>query len=552
MRTITLELLRHGPPNNQLLSPLTPYLALCENHAAVTINVPFEHNQFLHRLSALSYKHGMEPRNFYINDTAKALGDILSSVPGLTAELSRNDNDGGQMTHLRLVVSSSELALLPFELALSPNGFPGTGQHLLLQSQAPLCITREVRRVPDKFAIEARIPKILLVAASPPGFEPVPLQSHLLALRAAVDPWVSQHGAGCKLTDHIVVLPQASDLEIEAACAQHDFTHIHILAHGVEYEDGYDVRFGLALHDSRNPDADAAIISGARLATALRPTQEANIDDLARPAVVTIASCNSGSQGSVAGAGASVAHALHDSGIPIVVASQFPLTFEGSVRMVEVLYEGLLWGEDPRSLLCDLRRKLHSQFPNNHDWASLTAYAALPPTLVTDLNVLKYNQAKRSVEVAMSFADQYINYLYDRADGQPEVPDALPDRPDIEEAQRRIEFAKTKMGSLLNESGKFVAEIYGFLASTEKRQAEIIQENSYESVESLKRSRDYYWKAYVADRSNGWGIVQYLSLVTILSCQTANGDAVVERDDDMVNKFVGVGILDFAARCSFI
>ena len=30
MRTIRLELLRHGPPHNQLLSPLTDYLALCD------------------------------------------------------------------------------------------------------------------------------------------------------------------------------------------------------------------------------------------------------------------------------------------------------------------------------------------------------------------------------------------------------------------------------------------------------------------------------------------------------------------------------------------
>ena len=40
MRTITLELLRHGPTHNQLLSPLTQYLALCQNHSAVTVRVP--------------------------------------------------------------------------------------------------------------------------------------------------------------------------------------------------------------------------------------------------------------------------------------------------------------------------------------------------------------------------------------------------------------------------------------------------------------------------------------------------------------------------------
>src|SRR5437660_6333534 len=135
MRTITLELLRHGPAHNQLLSPLTPYLALCENHGAVTLHVPFEHNQFLHRLDALGYKHSEQSRLFQLNDTAAVMGAILGMVPGLTAEANKRDAGDEQLTHLRLIISSSELALLPFELALSPPGFPGAGQQLLLQSQ---------------------------------------------------------------------------------------------------------------------------------------------------------------------------------------------------------------------------------------------------------------------------------------------------------------------------------------------------------------------------------------------------------------------------------
>ena len=35
---------------------------------------------------------------------------------------------------------------------------------------------------------------------------------------------------------------------------------------------------------------------------------------------------------------ASVAHDLHDQGIPLVVASQFPLSIEGSVPFVERFY----------------------------------------------------------------------------------------------------------------------------------------------------------------------------------------------------------------------
>src|SRR3954463_15921563 len=104
MRTITLELLRHGPAHNQLLSPLTPYLALCENHAPVTLNVPFEHNQFLHRLSALNYEFGDTPRadqqrQFQLGDTGRELGKLLASIPGLMAELNRHRDRPHEVIH---------------------------------------------------------------------------------------------------------------------------------------------------------------------------------------------------------------------------------------------------------------------------------------------------------------------------------------------------------------------------------------------------------------------------------------------------------------------
>src|ERR1044072_9754380 len=133
----------------------------------------------------------------------------------------------------------------------------------------------------------------------------------------------------------------------------------------------------MAFHNARDPEK-TDYISGPRLATALRATHRLDSQGLSMPAVVTLASCDSGKQGSVAGAGASIAHALHESGIPMVVAGQFPLSFDGSVRLVECLYERLLWGDDPRPILYDLRRRLYAQFQWNHDWASVTAYVSLP------------------------------------------------------------------------------------------------------------------------------------------------------------------------------
>jgi CHAT domain len=138
-----------------------------------------------------------------------------------------------------------------------------------------------------------------------------------------------------------VFLLGASIEVIEQAYASEKFTHIHILAHGVEVRENYDTRFVLALHKTRNPEK-TDYISGARLATALRASQRPNSRGLARPAAVTLASCNRSNVGSVAHTGASIAYALHEAGIAMVVAGQFPLSFEDLVRLVAILYEGLL------------------------------------------------------------------------------------------------------------------------------------------------------------------------------------------------------------------
>lgn len=551
MRTITLELLRHGVAHNQLLSPLTPYLALCENHAAVTLNLPFEHNQFLHRLRALGYKLGEESRLFQLQDTARTLGNILASIPGLTAESNKCNSvpsQDNQLTHLRLIISASELALLPFELALTPAGMPGAGQNLLLQPQTPICLTREVRRVPGEVLQWPAKPRILFVAAQPPTVGPIPVDAHLLALRRAIAPWVQYLNVKEKdqkqrlerISEHLDFLPAASIEAIEAKCATGEYTHVHILAHGVEERVNYDSRFFLALHSANNPD-EHDNVSGARLATALRAAQRCKGRELARPAVVTLASCNSGDVGSVAGAGASIAHALHDAGIPLVIASQFPLSFAGSVVMVDVLYEGLLCGEDPRLLLHDLRRRLHAQFPQTHDWSSLTAYASLPADIDGQLDKIKVKQAKRCIDAAISYLDAVIPKAYDEKAGWSEVSPGINPfqkcKPEekIEYQQiladevPKIEEAKRRLKRLLDRIPKESSEILGILASTEKRQAEVVycaawlkderpdaKEHIAPAIELLLRARDLYWKAFLKNTDNSWGLVQYLSLAVVL------------------------------------
>ena len=556
MRTIILELVRHGPAHNQLLSPLTQYLALCENHPAVTLQLPLEHNQMLYRLSALAYRMGKEPREFQLRDTAQLVGELLARIPGLTADMNRRDDrsgdgsgqnvNGDRATHLRLVLSASELALLPFELAVAPIGFPGAGQPLLLQSVHPVAITRETRRVAEEQVVWPERTRVLFVVASPPELPAPPAAAHLLALRRTLEPWIgtrSRTAEGVtsetesnRLAQHLTVLTEASLEAIEAACSEGNYTHVHILAHGGEYTEGYDTRFGLLLHDSAHPMGRPDRVSGERLATALRTSRKGASGQLARPAVVTLASCYSGSVGSVTGVGASIAHALHADGIPMVIASQFPLSFGGSVRMVEMLYEGLLSGEDPRRLLIDLRRSLHTQFPDTHDWASVTAYSSLPPNFDRQLAVVQIQRARRSIDVALDLADEVVARV-ERGDrrsrqvtaNQAGSTAAVAGATEIASAMKRVRESRARLAQLVDKLPSQRARIVALLASADKREAAL----EYETLKRLsstvpraeldrrvwpllERARKLYDEAFGLDAAANWAVVQYISLSVVM------------------------------------
>src|SRR5581483_4981703 len=104
MRTVTLEILRHGPPHNQLLSPLTQYLALCGNMPASTLELPFEHAEFLLRFRNLQYKESEDARILELQQTARTMSNVLSKVPGLIRELKEYEGGNAEVIHLRLIL----------------------------------------------------------------------------------------------------------------------------------------------------------------------------------------------------------------------------------------------------------------------------------------------------------------------------------------------------------------------------------------------------------------------------------------------------------------
>jgi hypothetical protein len=275
--------------------------------------------------------------------------------------------------------------------------------------------------------------------------------------------------------------------------------------------------------------------STARLAAALRPHADRENNSLTCPTVVTIASCEGGQVGTVVGAGASVAHALHEAGIPLVVGSQFPLSFAASVVMVQVLYNGLLNGSDPRRVLNDLRRQLKSRVPLTHDWASIVAYASLPENLTDELSSFRIQQAKGSIEAALDHADtltrEGLNRSYQgtgSGTGDASVPPLNATFEALEEPQRRLKRAQQRLEELLlHHSYPEEASIYGLLASTQKRLAEVLWRMAVKNTDrlmyyrpqaltALRASRDFYGKAFQADGAQSWALVQQLALIAVL------------------------------------
>jgi hypothetical protein len=258
-------------------------------------------------------------------------------------------------------------------------------------------ITREVRFDGSRVQPWPRAHVRVLFAWASSEHDTVPVDDHLAALSQALRPWTPPRtgevppGEPIEDFDTIIqVLPEATLDQILEATTEVAFTHIHILAHGVAEGSELTGAFALVL---RSPDGGFDHVSGARLAAALRPTATAHRGHC--PSVVTLASCDAGGTRGPIVPGASIAQALHASGIPLVVGSQFPLTKTGSVLLTHKLYTSLLAGEHPVLATHRAREALYARMHTNHDWASMVVYARLPNDLDEQLPSIR---AARSFE----------------------------------------------------------------------------------------------------------------------------------------------------------
>jgi hypothetical protein len=525
MRTIDLEIVRPGEAHNQLLSPLVNYTALCGRHVSATVTVPREHRAVLEMLRPLQEPESADPRERArgMDELGDLLKQVLSPVRGLTRELS---NGSDEWVELRLLLTPMELSLLPFEMLYSVAA-RGELADSLQRGQRNIVLTRGIRGSGRMLLEWPVVPRILLIAASPGGIARPPLEAHHLALRKALDPWIlppREKETVANASALFTVLTNATLDDIRRTCAATRFDWVHMLVHGGQSPTDKK-SFGIVLDGADHPE----VVDGAQLAAALTPVRDGKPG--VPPSMVVLCTCHSGRSDNVVYPGASVAQEIHASGVPVVIASQFPLTFRGSVIVADEMYRHLMDHGDPRIAVAACRNRLRQlASPSRHpDEASLVAYCEVGPEFTTMQRNLGTQRAYRMMETArewgikekaewrLSEAGKRIDSVERALQQDLAAATALTEKG---AASERIPH-KARVAALRSEIG----ELRGLQGSVYKRLAEIeFKDSPKRAEELLVQSCRAYSRASDINPNDHWAATQRLALELITSASANRTD----------------------------
>lgn len=532
MKSTLVEFARFKKLDTGILRAEDEYLRTVADLPLRSCQMSIDQRPFNRLMSKLRYGAASEgDRRDALDRIARLTTGFLGLEPepgdqgqSLLALLEANAAD---LQQLDLVANAAELSSLPFEAALARDGTP------LFLSGGGVVLTRRVRgRFSDRRPRWPKRPRVLFVWSAAGG--EVPHDEHREALRCALRPWLppsDQESVFVELKN--ARLRDLQAVITDAVEAGKGFTHLHLLAHGHPVHGDHDDRFGVAFN---HPVEGMDVVTPEQLSEALKGIRSSAV-------VVTLAACDAGNQMDTITTEKSIAHELHVSGLPVVVASQLPLTVAGSILLARRFYQDLLAGLDVRAALHGARVELYEQREQaGHDWVSLVGYVELREGYADFLEDIRLQSQLVSLENLRDRAGLLAAETTSAGELM-EVRTALKGR--IENLQRLL--SETKDGAALDENR-------GLLGSAEKRLAELCflyfkdENGQRESREALKRARSWYHAAFVANPSHHWSGVQYLVLDAALTGKMNVDDwkaayRAAEVDRRRVNEFWAQGSL---------
>jgi hypothetical protein len=511
-----VEFHRFGGERTQLLSPDNAYIRTAGYDApASAVRSCVDQERSLDLLYMLRYQSGVTQDQ--VQNAQTELGRYATAfVPSLPSS-------GERLMQIDLVTNAAELWAFPFEACYAAN------TSWLASADRGVVLTRRIR---GGFSDEALPwpdqPRVLFAHAPADRDLQVSLiEEHEKALRAALEPWSRGGAAGENL---LRVKEVASLNALAKARIEFKPSYIHLLAHGAltprvgagRPKRNWGLRLGFFGEDGVPPEDIAKVLA----------------PDAGVPLVVTLAACDSANQTELMYTNYSVAQELHRLGVPVVIASQLPLTMAGSVVMAREFYRYLLEGDDVRRALHAARVAVRGDANAGHDWLSLVGYVRLPPE----------GYARHLAEFGLRAELGMLDAQQKRADrlsmkgGEPAEFDEVETQ-----LRKRIAALIARRKNLDGSGPRLIDESHGLLASANKRLAELLFTRAQKlrdrrdldlgaSREALAQSLACYRAAYCENIQNHWLGIQLLALQAALCRQFENSSdwQIVRRAAELV------------------
>jgi hypothetical protein len=423
----------------------------------------------------------------------------------------------GEVVQIDLVTNAAELWALPFEASFLDQ--PGW----LASAESGVELTRRIRGEFAERSVDwPDRPKILFLhAPTAPDLDQALIDAHVAGLESALLPW--SRGKHAAESGDLIVRVVWSAEEMAAAVKEMNPTYVHVLAHGAPIA-GNPRRPRKTLWGLRLSSAASVVIEPAPIADALAPAE-------GRPFVVTLAACDSGNQSDPVSGAASLAQELHRRGVPVVVASQFPLTQERSPILARSFYSCLCRGEDVRVALHAARVALKEGSATTHDWLSLVGYVRLPEGYAQHLLRVRLKAEMGMLDALQQRMEQVL-----KDKGPLEALDEV-------ESQVRLRLQSlVAQRPALDDHRDLIDECNGLAASTCKRLAELrfvrgqlspqtLSADRAESRQHLEEASKRYREAYDANVHSHWLGVQQIALEAVVNGSIEDPDvwAMVRR-----------------------
>lgn len=501
----TVEFFRFGDEPGCLLKG-NNYIRTCGyQKPADQLSVRIEPKEFRRSLNRLRYGPN---RTIELEKAAREL--LGAEAAWFLPESEVFAKERSELYQVDIVTHASELRAYPFE-AIYASAF----RDCLESPDKGIILTRRIR---SEFSYTVppwpTVPSVLFVHAQEDhDLSRELIEAHRKSLCKALEPWGNPEDLENKKL--LIVREIGSVEDLVQARTLGNFSYIHILAHGARVSEAdmeeHETEWGLRLGRTDSEASSPRAVAGA-----LKLVND-------HPLVVTLAACDSASADPELG-NSSLVETLHRNGIPVVIASQFPLTKPGSVTLTREFYLRLLSGEDVRLALhaarVALRTEARTVEERRHDWLSLVGYVRLPAEGYTHyLKTFALRVQLHMLEAA-------------RKDSEPLFAATSPSRGPFADVERRLgdrikqlQSRKAELAGVQN--GTLEAECAGLLASGCKSLAEVrfVQGRHFpedraglkdDSRAALAESLKWYSETYRRNLTRHWHGIQKLALEAAL------------------------------------